>query len=221
VAAGIIASSFAFINLVARPMGGLVSDRMGNRRFVMLAYMLGIAIGFALMGLLDSAWPLAIAIVITIACSFFVQGAEGATFGIIPSIKRRVTGQIAGMAGAYGNVGAVFYLFIFMFVDASTFFFIISAGAMISWLVCFFWLKEPEGGFGEDYVLSSVDLAIAEEAQRKKDAERDLAVIFEGSQKVALAEKGDGLTVTARFRDMDELRTALTRLGRGGQQPAE
>jgi NNP family nitrate/nitrite transporter-like MFS transporter len=38
---------------------------------------------------------------------------------------------------------------------------------------------------------------------------------------VALAEKGDGLTVTARFRDMDELRTALTRLGRGGQQPAE
>lgn len=221
VAAGIIASSFAFINLVARPMGGLVSDRMGNRRFVMLAYMLGIAIGFALMGLLDSAWPLAIAIVITIACSFFVQGAEGATFGIIPSIKRRVTGQIAGMAGAYGNVGAVFYLFIFMFVDASTFFFIISAGAMISWLVCFFWLKEPEGGFGEDYVLSSVDIAIAEEAQRKKDAERDLAEIFEGSQKVALAEKGDGLTVTARFRDMDELRTALTRLGRGGQQPAE
>jgi NNP family nitrate/nitrite transporter-like MFS transporter len=222
VAAGIIASSFAFINLVARPMGGLVSDRMGNRRFVMLAYMLGIAIGFVLMGLLDSAWPLAVAIVITIACSFFVQGAEGATFGIIPSIKRRVTGQIAGMAGAYGNVGAVFYLFIFMFVDASTFFFIIAAGAMISWLVCFLWLKEPEGGFGEDYVLSSVDVAIAEEAQRKRDAERDLADLFEGSQKVALAEKGDGLTVTARFRDMDELHTTLARLGRGGgQQPAE
>lgn len=221
VTAGLIASAFAFVNLVARPMGGLVSDRMGNRRFVMLAYMLGIAIGFALMGLLDSSWPLIIAIAITIGCSFFVQGAEGATFGIIPSIKRRVTGQIAGMAGAYGNVGAVFYLFVFMFVDASTFFFIIAAGALISWIVCFFWLKEPEGGFGEDYVLSSVDMAIAEEAQRRKDAERDLAQIFEGSQKVALAEKGDGLTVTARFRDLDELRSALARLGRTGQQPAE
>jgi small-conductance mechanosensitive channel len=34
------------------------------------------------------------------------------------------------MAGAYGNVGAVFYLFIFMFVDASTFFLIIAAGAL-------------------------------------------------------------------------------------------
>ncbi|OSQ49760.1 MFS transporter [Marivita geojedonensis] len=222
VVAGLIAASFAFINLVARPMGGLVSDRMGNRRFVMLSYMLGIAIGFALMGLLNSEWPLIIAVAITIACSFFVQGAEGATFGIIPSIKRRVTGQIAGMAGAYGNVGAVFYLFIFTFVDTQTFFFIIATGALISWIVCFFWLKEPEGGFDEEYVLSSVDHAIAAEAVRKKEAEAELALIFEGSEKVALAEKGNGLTVTARFKDLDDLKTALARLGpNGSQQPAE
>ncbi len=222
VVAGLIAASFAFINLIARPMGGLVSDRMGNRRFVMLAYMLGIAIGFALMGLLNSEWPLIIAIAITIACSFFVQGAEGATFGIIPSIKRRVTGQIAGMAGAYGNVGAVFYLFVFTFVDTQTFFFIIATGALISWIVCFFWLKEPEGGFGDEYVLSSVDQAIAAEAVRKKETEAELALIFEGSEKVALAEKGNGLMVTARFKDLDDLKTALSRLGpNSSQQPAE
>ncbi|MFO7920067.1 MAG: MFS transporter [Nioella sp.] len=222
VAAGIIAASFAFINLVARPMGGLVSDRMGNRRFVMLSYMFGIGVGLALMGLLNAAWPLPVAIVITIACSFFVQGAEGATFGIIPSVKRRVTGQIAGMAGAYGNVGAVFYLFVFMFVDYSTFFFILATGAFLSWIVCYLWLKEPEGGFDEDYVLSSVDRAIAEEAKLRKEAERDLAEIFDGSRNVALAERGDGLTVTASFRDMDELRSTLARLGRGAtDQPAE
>jgi len=212
VTAGLIAASFAFINLVARHMGGLVSDRMGNRRFVMLSYMLGIAIGFFLMGLLNSSWPLIIAIAITIGCSFFVQGAEGATFGIIPSIKRRVTGQIAGMAGAYGNVGAVFYLFIFMFVDASTFFMIIAAGALVSWVVCFFWLKEPAGGFGEEYVLSSVDHAIAAEVQHKKDAELELANIFEGSENVALAEKADGVIITARFSDLEALRAALGRL---------
>jgi NNP family nitrate/nitrite transporter-like MFS transporter len=224
VTAGIIAASFAFVNLVARPMGGLVSDRMGNRRFVMLSYMMGIAIGFAFMGLLNSTWPLIIAIAITIACSFFVQGAEGATFGIIPSIKRRVTGQIAGMAGAYGNVGAVFYLFIFMFVEPSTFFFIIACGAAISWLVCFFWLKEPEGGFGEEYILSSVDEAIAAEAKNKRDAEADLVAIFQGSSKVALADRGDSLTVTARFKDLDDLRAALSRINGGkpgDKQPAE
>ncbi len=212
VAAGMIASSFAFVNLFARPMGGLVSDRFGNRRFVMLAYMFGIGVGFLLMGLMDSRWPLVVAVAITIGCSFFVQGAEGATFGIIPSIKRRVTGQIAGMAGAWGNVGAVVYLFVFMFVDASTFFFIIAGGAFLSWLVCLVWLKEPEGGFGEEYVLSSVDHAIAEEARRKREAEAELAQLFAGSSQVALADRGDSLTLTAKFRNLDELRTALARL---------
>ena len=211
--AGIIAASFAFVNLFARPMGGLVSDRMGNRRFVMLSYMAGIAIGFTLMGLMNSSWPLIIAIAITIFCSFFVQGAEGATFGIIPSIKRRVTGQISGMAGAYGNVGAVFYLFIFMYVTPNQFFLIIASGAFLSWLICYFWLAEPEGGFGDEYVISSVDQAIAAEARVKRDTEAEIAQLFSGSDKVELAERGAGLTLTARFKNMEELRKALAEIG--------
>lgn len=218
VMAGIIASSFAFVNLFARPMGGLVSDRMGNRRFVMLSYMFGIGVGFMLMGMLDSSWPLIIAIAITIGCSFFVQGAEGATFGIIPSIKRRVTGQIAGMAGAYGNVGAVFYLFIFMYVTPSQFFFIIATGAFISWVVCYFLLVEPEGGFGDEYVISSVDQAIADEARVRREAESDLATIFAGSERVGLADRGTGLTVTAKFKDMADLRTALARISQSDRE---
>jgi NNP family nitrate/nitrite transporter-like MFS transporter len=215
VQAGLIASTFAFVNLVARPMGGLVSDRMGNRRFVMMAYMFGIGIGAVLMGLLNSNWPLVVAIAFTIFFSIFVQGAEGATFGIIPSVKRRVTGQISGMAGAYGNVGAVFYLFVLMYVTPQQFFFIIAAGAFISWLVCYLWLKEPEGGFGEEYTLSSVDHAIAEEARQKKEAEATLAAIFGGPHKVALSDKGDSLIVTAKFRNLDELQATLARLGAG------
>jgi MFS transporter, NNP family, nitrate/nitrite transporter len=210
-AAGLIAASFAFVNLFARPMGGLVSDRYGNRRFVMLAYMFGIGVGFVLMGLLDSNWPLIVAIAITIFCSFFVQGAEGATFGIIPSIKRRVTGQISGMAGAYGNVGAVFYLFLFMFVTPSQFFFIIAAGAFVSWLVCLAWLKEPEGGFADEYVISSVDEAIAREAREKKETEAVLTTIFAGSEKVELSDRGSGVIVTARFKTIDDLRDVLKR----------
>lgn len=162
--AGLIASTFAFVNLWARPLGGYISDRVGSRRLVMLGYMFGIGIGFLLMGLLNERWPLFIAVCITITCSVFVQGAEGATFGIIPSIKRRLTGQISGMTGAYGNVGAVFYLFIFTFVDANTFFLIIASGALISWLVCLIWLKEPSAAFGDDYHMSSVDKLLSEEA---------------------------------------------------------
>ncbi len=219
-AAGLVAASFAFINLIARPMGGLVSDRLGNRRFVMMAYMFGIGVGFLLMGLLDANWPLLVAVTFTILCSFFVQGAEGATFGIIPSIKRRLTGQIAGMAGAYGNVGAVFYLFVFLYVTPQQFFFIIAAGAFISWVVCWAWLKEPEGGFGEEYVLSSVDHAIAAEARQRREAEAELAMLLPGASKVALADHSGSVTLTARFRDLDELSAAIQRLREVRANPA-
>lgn len=161
--AGLIASSFAFVNLFARPLGGLISDRFSSRKTVMMIYMLGIAIGFFLMSLMNAAWPLVLATAITVGCSVFVQGAEGATFGIIPSIKRRLTGQISGMAGAYGNVGAVFYLFIYTFVSSKQFFFIIAIGAFISFLFCLLMLKEPKGGYAEEYHLSSVDKELERE----------------------------------------------------------
>jgi len=166
--AGVVAASFAFVNLVARPLGGYLSDKMANRKRTMLIYMFGIAIGFAGMAFIgkwgagvDSdglrtvvpsfggiGW-LVVAVGITVFASIFVQGAEGATFAIIPMINRRMTGQIAGMAGAYGNVGAVIYLVIFSLVDSRTFFLILAAGALASFLVTAFLLEEPKGAFAE------------------------------------------------------------------------
>lgn len=156
-AAGLIASSFAFVNLLARPLGGWFSDRMHNRKKIMLIYILGITVGLLLMGLIDSSWPITLAIAVTIFTSFFIQGAEGATFAIIPLVKKRLTGQISGMAGAYGNVGAVIYLTIFTFVTPQQFFFILALGAFLSFLYCLAFLKEPEGGFDDEYHLSSID----------------------------------------------------------------
>jgi len=79
-------------------------------------------------------------------------------------VKRRLTGQVSGMAGSYGNVGAVFYLTVLSMVDSHTFFYIISAGAAFSFIFCFLFLKEPEGAFGEEYHMSSVDREIEREA---------------------------------------------------------
>lgn len=166
--AGIIAASFAFVNLFARPLGGLLSDKMNNRKRTMLIYMLGIAIGFFFMAIIakygpmgedgirlldplfDGMWWLVVAVIITIATSMFVQGAEGATFAIIPMIKKEQTGQIAGMAGAYGNVGAVIYLVLYSLVDDKTFFYILSGGALVSFIFCWIMLREPKGSFADE-----------------------------------------------------------------------
>lgn len=156
--AGIIASSFAFINIVARPLGGLLSDRLGSRRNVMLIYMLGISLGLLGMGFMDASWPLVVAVLITCLTSVFIQGAEGATFAVIPMIKKRITGQVAGMAGAYGNVGATVYLTLYTFVSPQQFFFVLATGAIISFVICYFWLEEPKNSFSSEYYLSESDL---------------------------------------------------------------
>ena len=166
--AGLIAASFAFVNLFARPLGGLLSDMMKNRKRTMLIYMAGITLGFlgmanigqygpvaeggqvTIVPTFEGMWWLAMAVVITIACSLFVQGAEGATFAIIPMIKKKMTGQIAGMAGAYGNVGAVCYLVLYSLVDSKTFFYVIAGGAALSLLYCWLALEEPKDAFAEE-----------------------------------------------------------------------
>ncbi len=147
VEAGLLASGFAFMNLVARPFGGLFSDRFGRKR--MLSVLIGgLALGYLLLGQITSAWPLALAVAATMACSFFVQAGEGAVFAIVPLVKRRMTGQIAGMAGAYGNVGAVTFLTVFSFVSPQVFFLTI-AGAALAALVAVQFLDEPKGHTAE------------------------------------------------------------------------
>lgn len=163
--AGLIASSFAFVNLFARPLGGWLSDKMSKRKTVMLLYMLGISLGLFGMAFINSEWPLMLAITMTVVTSIFIQGAEGATFAVIPLIKKRITGQISGMAGAYGNVGAVVYLTIYTLVAPQTFFFILAAGAFISFLFCLLFMDEPKDSHGEDYILSSVDLKLRQEQE--------------------------------------------------------
>lgn len=143
VKAGLLASGFAFMNLVARPTGGWLSDKIGRRKTLMLLIG-GLAMGYLVLSQIDGGWWIPLAVMATMACSFFVQAGEGAVFAIVPLVKRRMTGQIAGMAGAYGNVGAVMYLTALSFVDYSTFFLIIAASAGVIFFAAMF-LDEPQG----------------------------------------------------------------------------
>lgn len=159
VKAGLLASGFAFMNLVARPTGGWFSDKFGRRASLMILIG-GLAIGYLVLSQIDGGWWIPVAVMATMACSFFVQAGEGAVFAIVPLVKRRLTGQIAGMAGAYGNVGAVTYLTALSFVDYSTFFLIIAASAGLIFFAAMF-LDEPKGHIaevGEDGKVQLIDV---------------------------------------------------------------
>lgn len=160
VQAGLLASGFAFMNLVARPSGGHFSDRFGRKKS--LTFLIGgLAVGYFVLSNITSEWPLFLAVAATMACSFFVQAGEGAVFAIVPLVKRRMTGQIAGMAVAYGNVGAVAFLTVFSFVEPSAFFLTI-AGAAIVTLIAVQFLDEPKGQMAEvmpDGTIQMIDVS--------------------------------------------------------------
>ena len=143
VEAGLLASGFAFMNLIARPGGGWISDKFGRKRSLTI-FILGLAIGYFTMSHIDSDWPVLLAVAITMACSFFVQAGEGAVFAMVPLIKRRMTGQIAGMVGAYGNIGGVLFLTVLSFVSPAVFFSVIAGGALII-MVAVQFIDEPKG----------------------------------------------------------------------------
>jgi NNP family nitrate/nitrite transporter-like MFS transporter len=93
VAAGMLASGYAFMNLVARPSGGLISDRFGRKKTLLIL--------------------------------------------------------LAGLAGAYGNVGAVSFLTVLSFVSPQIFFTVIAAAAVVTLVMVALFLEEPEGHMAE------------------------------------------------------------------------
>ncbi|MEI6893763.1 MAG: NarK family nitrate/nitrite MFS transporter [Colwellia sp.] len=145
--AGMLASLYAFMNLMSRPGGGWLSDKYGRKK-TLLILTAGLALGYLAMAAIDSSWPLFLAVLTAMACSFFVQAGEGAVFAAVPLIKRRLTGQIAGMTGAYGNVGAVVYLTVLSMVSYQSFFLVIAATAVLGFITLLF-MKEPKGAITE------------------------------------------------------------------------
>lgn len=145
--AAMLASTYALMNVMSRPGGGWLSDKYGRKRTLLLLTV-GLALGYFAMSLISSSWPLALAVLVAMLCSFFVQAGEGAVFAAVPLIKRSLTGHIAGMTGAYGNVGAVVYLTVLTFVSYSQFFMVIAVTAVFGFLALLY-MEEPNGNMME------------------------------------------------------------------------
>lgn len=114
--AGLVASLFGLMNIFARPIGGVLSDRLNKSRGlhgrVLFLFIVLFIEGIALIFFSRMA-ALVIAIPALILFSLFVQMSEGATYAIVPYINKRALGSVAGIVGAGGNFGAVMAGFLF------------------------------------------------------------------------------------------------------------
>lgn len=85
------------------------------------------------------------------------MAAEGATYGIVPLVKKRITGQIAGNVGAHGNVGGVAFLTLYSLVPEGSagnqiFFSTIGISSLIVTFLCCFFLMETEGSHEDEEI---------------------------------------------------------------------
>ncbi len=155
--AGFLGASFGMTTFFARPAGGWLSDRFGRRR-VLLVCLFGAALGYAAMSQMGQATGLVFAVLASFVCSLFVNAGNGAVYAMLPMIKRRLTGQIAGMVGAFGNVGGVLFLVIYSLVDVATFFQVAACSALLGMGFAALCIREPRGQITEEMPDGSIAL---------------------------------------------------------------
>ncbi len=148
VTAGVLAGIYPVMNLIARPGGGILSDRIGRRKSLLILFA-GITLSFILLGQVSPQWAVPLVVANTLLCGLFAKGGSGAVYAMVPLIQRRMTGQIAGMAGAYGNVGGLLFLTVLSFVSPQMFFLFIGGMAAVVLAGIFLFLREPQGQTAE------------------------------------------------------------------------
>ena len=114
--AGFWAGIFGFMNLFARALGGVFSDKTG-KRFGMRGKGLLLAGVLLLEGIgqivFAQAGTLTMAIISMLSFALFLKMANGATYGIVPFINEKNVGLVSGIVGAGGNLGGMLFGFLF------------------------------------------------------------------------------------------------------------
>ncbi|MEI9811396.1 MAG: MFS transporter [Acidobacteriota bacterium] len=118
--AGFVAGTFGMMNLFARALGGIVSDRFGlkwglrGRAMLLGATILCEGLGLILFSRMT--W-LPGAVAAMMLAGLFVKMSNGATYSLVPFVNKRALGAVAGIVGAGGNLGAVLAGFLFKTPD--------------------------------------------------------------------------------------------------------
>jgi NNP family nitrate/nitrite transporter-like MFS transporter len=114
--AGLMAGIFGLMNIFARALGGIVSDKIGGKhgmrgKGLLLAGMLLLE-GIGLI-MFAQAGSIGLAIISMLCFAMFLKMANGATYGIVPFVNEKNVGLISGIVGAGGNVGGMAFGFLF------------------------------------------------------------------------------------------------------------
>jgi len=119
--AGNLAAIFGLLNVVTRPMGGYLSDRIylysGNvqmKKYWMLG--LGVIEGVFMIAIgAESSGNITTLVGLVAGLAIFLEAANGANFSVVPHINPQYNGTISGIVGGTGNLGGIIFSLIFRY----------------------------------------------------------------------------------------------------------
>jgi NNP family nitrate/nitrite transporter-like MFS transporter len=115
--AGARAAGFALLAVLARPLGGALSDRIGARNVLTASFVGTVALALVLAGLYEHMVSLTIA---CLAVAVFLGLGTGAVFKLVPEWYPDKVGAVTGVVGAAGGLGGFFPPLVMAVVKAQT-----------------------------------------------------------------------------------------------------
>jgi MFS transporter, NNP family, nitrate/nitrite transporter len=150
------AAMFGLLNVVFRPLGGIVADFIYNKTGSVWSK----KIWLHTIGIISGCFLLAIGFVnshdestmfgLIAGMAFFMEASNGANFALVPHVSPHANGVVSGVTGAAGNLGGIVFAIIFRYNPGQYGKAIWIIGAMtiaINLAVC--WIKPiPKGQIG-------------------------------------------------------------------------
>lgn len=121
------AAMFGLMNVVWRPLGGVIADvayyytgTVWSKKIILHSF--GLIMGALLiaLGTANSYWSLpGFICMIGIGIAFFLEAANGLVFSVVPHVHPYANGVVSGFTGASGNFGGIIFSIIFRYNGAN------------------------------------------------------------------------------------------------------
>lgn len=119
---GNYAAIFGLLNVVWRPLGGVVGDiaykytsSVWSKKVLLHTYGIGTGALLLATGLVNPTEVGTMLALVTVGVAFFLAGANGLTFSLVPHVHPQANGVVSGFTGACGNLGGVVFAIVFRY----------------------------------------------------------------------------------------------------------
>lgn len=116
------AAMFGLMNVVCRPLGGLLSDiayratgNVWSKKILLHVYCVITGAFLLAIGLTDPHHLYTLVLLVGVGLSFFLEGANGLNYSLVPHVHPQANGVVSGFTGACGNLGGIIFAIIFRF----------------------------------------------------------------------------------------------------------